>query len=137
MDGTKAGRPAGGLRAKDLRTGLTRRDEDPASFDKFPDFMCCQTVGIFQGAAAFDLRKIVRRLWATALHRPVLSLSAQTNKSRDMKKRSHLRRIESLIKLANLKCRSLNIPAMKPSELFGVFVRAAGFVIVLYGLYEI
>jgi hypothetical protein len=26
---------------------------------------------------------------------------------------------------------------MKPSELFGVFVRAAGFVIVLYGLYEI
>jgi len=26
---------------------------------------------------------------------------------------------------------------MKPSELFGVFVRATGFVIVLYGLYEI
>jgi hypothetical protein len=26
---------------------------------------------------------------------------------------------------------------MNPSELFGVFVRAAGFVIVLYGLYEI
>jgi hypothetical protein len=26
---------------------------------------------------------------------------------------------------------------MKPSELFGAFVRAAGFVIVLYGLYEI
>jgi hypothetical protein len=30
-----------------------------------------------------------------------------------------------------------SFPAMKPSELFGVFVRAAGFAIVLYGLYEI
>jgi len=29
------------------------------------------------------------------------------------------------------------IPIMKPSELFGVFVRVAGFLIVIYGLYEL